>query len=108
MALGKGCKAEEGWAGRQFRLMLEERKLNEASGHTQDDQLPQSTGTQGHRKTVDCVIMTRSYVESITRATALYTSGRTLQHAKMRRPPDHHPVCVQVECAPEFFRPKTP
>ena len=69
----EGCKSEEGWAGRLFRLMLEEQKLFVASGHTHETITHLSP--QGHTKTIDYVIIPRSCAESITRATALYASG---------------------------------
>ena len=93
MALGKRCKAEEGWAGRQFRLMLEEQKLYVGSGHTQND---------------DYVIISPSYAESHHTCHRSIRKWKDPQHAKVRRPLDHDPVFVQFEYAPDFFRPKPP
>ena len=88
MAFGEGCKAEEGWAGRLFRLMLEQQKIYVASGHTHEtDHLPQSTGTHEDdrlRHHPSVVMRSPSHVPPL-----FFASGRTVQLAKVRRPLDH-------------------
>ena len=57
---------------------------------------------------IDLIALPWSYAESITGATVLFSSVRTLQHAKVRRTLDHDPVIVSFAYAPDMFGPPPP
>ena len=94
------------YAGKLFREMMEQQKLYAASGHFRP--LVTYHGPQGGQTSIDFMVLPQSYVGSITGALALFHSGRTLQHAAVRRPLDHDPILVRFAYAPDMFRPPQP
>ena len=101
-ALSAGCNRDEGYTGKLFREMMEQHKMYAASGHFR----PLVGGrTDFNRLQLTPLSLT---ARSITKASVLFHSGRTLQQATVRRPLDHDPVLVRFAYAPDMFRPPQP
>ena len=83
-----------------------EQKMYAASGHFRP--LVTYHGPQGGQTLIDFISLPQSYAGSITTASVLFHSGRTLQHATVRRPLDHDPALARFVYAPDMFRPPHP